>query len=158
MKLIRHNDLNALSVKAGQLPRKRTNLNMHEKAEDPVQRLFVSADKSSYFRPHKHAHSWEFAMVLKGEFDVLVFDDQGRLTHRFTLGPQADTAAFELPENTWHTWIPKENGSLFFECKKGPYDPATAAVFAPWAPEEGSPDVEAFLDKLNHMKIGGCLS
>lgn len=157
MKVIRHNDLNDLCLKAGQLPRKRTNLNIHEQASDPVQRLFVSADKSSYFRPHKHAHTWEFAMVLKGEFDVLIFDDHGCLTERFSVGPNAGSVAFELPENTWHTWIPRENGSLFFECKKGPYDPATAAVFAAWAPEEGSPDVEAFLEKVNHMNIGDCL-
>lgn len=158
MKFISHKELNDLCTKAGQLPRKRTNLNVHEEASDPVQRLFVSADIASYFRPHKHPLSWEFAMVLKGRFDLLIFDDQGRLTHRLDLGPEADTAAFELPENTWHTWIPRENGSLFFECKKGPYDPATSAEFAAWAPEEGGPDVEGFLDRLLQLEVGDCLA
>ena len=156
MKFITHTELNDLCRKAGQLPRKRTNFNVHQQASDPVQRLFVSADISSYFRPHRHPRSWEFAVVLKGRFDLLVFDDRGRLTHRLELGPEAGTAAFELPENTWHTWIPRENGSLFFECKKGPYDPATSAEFAPWAPEEGLPAVEAFADRLMHLAVGDC--
>ena len=158
MKCIRHDDLNDLCAKAGQLPRRRTNLNVHEQASDPVQRLFVSADTTSYFRPHRHPRSWEFSIVLKGRFDVLVFDDQGRLTHRIALGPQADTAAFELPENTWHTWIPLEDGSLFFECKKGPYDPATTVEFAAWAPPEGAPGAAAFQDKLIALKAGDRLS
>jgi cupin fold WbuC family metalloprotein len=154
MKLIQNDDLNTLSLKAGELPRKRTNLNVHEKAEDPVQRLFVSADTESYFRPHRHPFTWEFAMVLRGQFDVMVFDDDGRLTQRISLGPQADTAAFELPENVWHTWITRENASLFFECKKGPYDPATTAEFAAWAPEEGAAEVADFMEKLRYLKVG----
>jgi cupin fold WbuC family metalloprotein len=154
MKLFQNDALNALSAKAGQLPRKRTNLNIHEQAEDPIQRLFVSADIDSYFRPHRHPNTWEFACVLKGEFDVLIFGDTGILTHRFTAGPNAETAAFELPENTWHTWIPRKNGSLFFECKHGPYDPATSGEFAPFAPEENSSDVTSFLKRLSYLKVG----
>jgi cupin fold WbuC family metalloprotein len=157
MKCIRHEELNNLCIKAGRLPRKRTNLNVHEQAADPVQRLFVSADRTSYFRPHRHPHTWEFSIVLKGGFEVLIFDDQGRLAHRIALGPRADTAALELPENTWHTWIPLEDGSLFFECKQGPYDPPATVEFAPWAPEEGAPAVAAFMDRLMDLKTGDCL-
>lgn len=154
MKTISRNDLDLLIAKAGDLPRKRSNLNIHEQASDPVQRLFVAADTASYFRPHRHHHSWEFALVIQGCFDVLIFDDEGTLVKRFALGPNAETSAFELPAGTWHTWLPLEDGSLFFECKKGPYDPATAAEFAPWSPEEGSDQVREFVKRLKILAVG----
>lgn len=154
MKIITYDDLDTLAKKAGEIARKRSNLNVHEKEDDPVQRLFVSADMSSYFRPHRHHHTWEFALVIRGRFDVLIFDDEGTLTQRLSLEPHANVSAFELPSGQWHTWLVRENGSQFFECKKGAYDSATAAEFAPWSPAEGSPGVSEFLERLGTLAVG----
>ncbi|MBU1168697.1 MAG: WbuC family cupin fold metalloprotein [Proteobacteria bacterium] len=158
MKIITHKDMAALKTKAGESSRKRMNLNVHEQASDPIQRLFIAADRTSYFRAHRHNHSWEFALVLQGLFDVLVFDDTGQLTERISLGPQARVAAFEIPAGTWHAWIPHEDGSVFFECKQGPYNPDTAAEFAPWSPEEGSSEVTDFVQRLKTLAVGDMAS
>jgi len=38
--------------------------------------------------------------------------------------------------------------------KEGPYDPATAVQFAPWAPPEGAADVPAFRLWLRNARLG----
>jgi len=154
MKLITPQLFNELLVKAGSNPRKRAHHNIHESAADPVQRLFIAARLGSYFRPHRHPLKSEFALVIRGLFDVLVFDDDSRLTERVTIGPGANVVAFDLPPNIWHTWLPRADESVFFETKQGPYDPQTAAEFALWSPAEDSPEVAAFSARLQKAKVG----
>jgi hypothetical protein len=54
----------------------------------------------------------------------------------------------EIPERTYHTLISLETGSVAYEIKAGPYTPLTAKDFAPWAPAEGNPEVENFMQSL----------
>ena len=158
MKLITYDLIEELTAKAGLNARKRVNHNVHESPSDSVQRLFVAARPGSYFRPHRHPDKWEFAMVVRGRFDVLVFNDGGCVMDRRTVGPGADVAGFEMPANTWHSWIPLADDSVFFEVKKGPYDPKKAAEFALWAPEEGSPDAAGFAARLGKAGIGDMMA
>lgn len=154
MKLITQAALGEMMERAGASPRRRTHHNLHEVAEDPIQRLFVAAQRDSYFRAHRHAHKWECSVVLRGLFDVLIFDDEGAVQQRISVGPEADIVAFEIPANTWHAWLPLRDDSLFFEIKSGPYDPQTAAEPAAWAPAEGTPEVAAFVERLRTAQVG----
>lgn len=154
MKLVTQQTLDDMLERAGASPRLRTHHNLHEQPEDPVQRLFVAARRDSYFRAHRHAGKWEFSVVLRGAFDVLTFDDGGCVTGRITVGPQSEIAAFEIPPDTWHAWLPLSDDAVFFEVKRGPYDPQTAAEPAPWAPAEGSPGVAGFVEWLRAARIG----
>lgn len=154
MKLITTDLINDLITQAGENPRRRMNHNVHAQLEDPVQRLFVAARPDSYFRPHRHPDKWEFALVISGAFELLVFDDAGRLTARQTLGSGTGTIAIELPANTWHTWLALSDDAVFFETKQGPFDPQTTSVFAPWSPAEGRPEVPPFFDRLKTAQIG----
>lgn len=148
MKQITHRMTDEWIAAAAGNPRRRTNYNVHESLSDPIQRLFIAAGRESYFRPHLHLQKSEFALVLRGLFEVFTFDPEGMVTGRFSVGPSEETFALEIPADTFHTWIPRAEACVFFEVKKGPYDPATPMVFAPWAPEEGSPDTAAFQAKL----------
>ena len=154
MKLITSHLFNELLARAGATTRKRTNHNIHESAADPVQRLFIASRLGSYFRPHRHPGKGEFALVIRGLFDILTFDDDSRLTQRVTIGPGANVLAFDMPPNIWHTWLPRADESVFFETKQGPYDPETAAEFAPWSPAEDSARVAAFSARLQTAKVG----
>lgn len=158
MKLVTPALFAQLIERAEASPRRRSNFNLHEQADDAVQRLFIAAKRDSYFRVHRHPDKWEFSIVVRGLFEVLTFDEQGLLTQRMRVGPNADVCAFELPPNTYHTWIPLEDDAIFFEVKQGPYDAATAAQFAPWAPAEGAPEVLDFARKLATAKIGDLLA
>lgn len=154
MKLITAEMLDELVGKAGEATRLRMNFNIHEQLSDPVQRLFIAAKPSSYFRPHRHPGKSEFAIVCRGRFDVLIFDETGLLTRRVSIGPQQNAFGLEIPADAWHTWIPRDEASVFFEVKQGPYDPATSMEFASWSPAEGSPEVAAFQARLLKLTIG----
>ena len=146
--------LDELAAKASASPRARTNFNIHSSAADPVQRFFVVANRQSYFRPHRHLSKSELALVLRGQFDVITFDDRGVVTARHAIGGDADGFAYEAPRATWHTVIARENGSTFLEIKEGPYDPASAVEFASWAPAEGDPSVPQFIQWLRTAQPG----
>lgn len=141
-------------AKAGESKRLRVNYNVHEQLSDPIQRLFIAALPSSYFRPHRHPGISEFAIVIRGRFDVLIFDDRGTVTRRVSLGAEQEVFSLEIPANVWHTWISRDESSIFFEVKQGPYDPDASVQFAAWSPEEGRDGVRAFQDKLLAAQTG----
>jgi len=148
MKWIDNHLVSEMMARAAGSDRKRTNHNLHETGEDPIQRYCIAATKTSYFRPHRHPNNWEVAMVLRGKFEFLVFDDDGNIIERHTVGPDTGKNGFEIEANRWHCWLPLSEEGLFFEVKPGPYDPATAAEFASWAPEEGSTEARIFVEQL----------
>lgn len=153
MQRITRDAFDELAVQAAVAPRRRLNRNLHAGPEDPIQRLFVSACTDSYFRPHRHPDREETALVLRGRFDVLLFDATGLVLDRVGLGPSQEDQAFVLEAGVWHAWLAQEDGSLFFEVKAGPYDPA-GTNFAPWSPAEGSPEAGAFRERLRAAHPG----
>jgi cupin fold WbuC family metalloprotein len=154
MKLFSHGLLDELTTRAAASPRGRAHHNIHEAAADPVQRFFVVANRNSYFRPHRHLTKSELAMVLRGRIHVLIFDDRGTVTARYSAGDDTASMAYETPRATWHKMVADTDGSAFLEIKEGPYDPATAAEFATWAPAEGDPGAPPFLEWLRKAQPG----
>lgn len=154
MKLVTSRMVDELIAKAAETRRLRTNYNIHESLSDPVQRLFIAAGLSSYFRPHRHPGKSEFAIVIRGIFDVIFFDDRSLVTERVSVGPDTGILGLEIPADQCHTWIPMAEQSVFFEVKQGPYDPSSSLVFAPWSPEEDTMQVKAFQEKLLAARIG----
>jgi cupin fold WbuC family metalloprotein len=154
MKLFSGALLDELSAKATASTRGRANHNVHASAQDPVQRFFVVANRNSYFRPHRHQTKSELALVLRGGFDVLTFDETGRLDARFVIGDDGGHLGYETPRGTWHTLIARADGAAFLEVKEGPYEQSTAAEFAPWAPPEGDARVPEFLERLRNAPLG----
>ena len=154
MKLISSSLLDELTAKAAASPRRRTHHNLHSSASDPVQRFVVVAQSDSYVRPHRHMTKSELCTVIRGRFDVVIFDAAGAITDRTVVGEGAPNFAFELPKETWHTLVPLTDGAAFVEVKEGPYDPAVAAEFAAWAPEEGNPATAAFQQWIKTAPVG----
>lgn len=135
-------------------PRRRTHHNLHEAADDPVQRLLVATRRDAYFRVHRHPEKWEMTTVVRGLVDVLLFDEAGLLTDRIRLGAAGDAVVLELPPATWHTLVPQADETVFVEVKRGPYDPQTAAEYASWAPAEGAPGAAEFAARLRSLEVG----
>ena len=138
-----------LGKKAEASPRLRTNHNLHEVSEAPVQRLAVKLRRGTYIRPHRHPQRWELGICLQGRIDLVLFDNSGALTERTTLTPVHGTLALELPPAIWHSYVCVSDGATFFEVKEGPYDPATSSEFAPWSPAEGAPDAGEYLNWMS---------
>lgn len=154
MKLISETLLDELAAKATASPRGRAHHNLHSSSADPVQRFFVVVNRQSYVRPHRHHTKSELGLVVRGRFDIVTFDDDGVVTARYVAGNEAQGIGFEAPQGTWHTLIAQVDGSAFLEVKEGPYDPASAAEFAPWAPPEGDAAAAEFLAWLRTAQPG----
>ncbi len=131
--------LNALSLEAAHLPRRRKNLNVHPVLEDPVQRLFNALEPGTYARPHRHArdHGWELMVVVRGAFAVLFFDAKAHIAARVELRANDGDCAVEIPAYAWHCVVSLAPGTIMFEVKPGPYSPIEDKDFASWAPPEG---------------------
>ncbi|MDE2136642.1 MAG: WbuC family cupin fold metalloprotein [Gammaproteobacteria bacterium] len=150
MKLLTSSLLEELATAAAASPRGRTHYNLHAGPADLVQRYMVVANRGSYFRPHRHTTRAELALIVRGALDLLVFDDSGTVTARHAFGAGAANLAYENGPGIWHTVVVRDDATAFLEVKQGPYDPATASAFAPWAPAEGEPGVARFLEWARH--------
>jgi len=154
MKLVAVRDLDDLCRRAASAPRGRAHLALHAGNDDPVQRFFVAFEQRSYLRPHRHRSNAELATIVRGRFDLLVFDDAGVVLSRDAAGIDAPNIACETAADTWHTLVAGIDGSVILEVKQGPYDPAVAAQFAPWAPPEGDTAAPMFQAWLRRAQPG----
>lgn len=131
--------------------RRRANLNIHERLEDAIQRMFNVFQPESYVRPHRHEpERWELFTVLAGRACALTFDDSGAVADRALLEP-GGTRAVEISGRTWHTLFALVPDTVLFEVKPGPFRPLEDKDFAPWAPREGTP---AAGELLSHWQAG----
>ncbi len=145
-----------LQEKAVNSPRRRTNLNLHQTLEDPVQRFLNAIEPGSYVRPHRH-HSplrWELFTALTGRAVVLLFDDDGTVLERTEIGAGGPVHAVEIPAGAWHTIAALEPGTVLFEFKQGPYAAVTDKDFASWAPAEGDADCTTLERWFREARIG----
>lgn len=117
--------------------RKRKNVNVHPQLDDTIQRFFNCLEPETYVRPHRHAPGkFELFVLLSGAAGVLLFDQQGGVTEKHLLAPEA-AVAVEIPGGALHTVVALAPHTVLFEVKPGPYEPLTDKDFAPWAPAEG---------------------
>ena len=154
MKLISTALLEEMTAKSLASPRRRAHHNLHASANDLVQRFVVVFQRDSYVRPHRHLTKSELCTIIRGRFEVVIFDSAGTVTERTVIGEGTPNMAFELPRETWHTLLPLTDGAAFVEVKEGPYDPATAAEFAVWAPEEGASATGTFQQWVRTAPVG----
>ncbi len=158
MRLFEDKLIDELAAKAATSPRRRAHFNIHDSADDLVQRFLVVGQPDTYFRPHLHRTKSELAVVLRGRVGVITFDDAGRVLTRQDIGEGTGRFAYETPTGIWHTLIPVDGPVAFFEVKQGPYDPATAVEFASWAPAEGEGSVPRFQQWLREARAGSLYS
>ncbi len=137
------------SAKAKESSRLRVNYNFHN-LEDPINRLLNAMEPGTYIQPHKHEDPdrFEVFLCMRGRFLVVIFNDEGIITNHTILDAREGKFGVEIPAKTYHTLLSLESGSVAYEIKEGPYLPANAKNFAPWAPAEGEPGADSYLKKL----------
>lgn len=141
--------LDKASEEARKSARLRINYNFHQ-LKDPVNRMLNALEPGTYIQPHKHENpdKFEVFLALRGKFAVIIFDDDGNITDTSVLEPEKGNYGVEIPPKTYHTLIALESGSVAYEIKEGPYVPAIAKNFAPWAPAENEKDAQLYLQNL----------
>jgi len=150
MKKIDQNLINAVGEKARLSPRRRMNHNFHPVLSDPLQRLLNVMEPLSYIRPHKHENpdKVEAFILLKGRMVVVEFNTDGSVADHILLDPLNGNYGVEIAPRTFHTIIALESGTTVYEVKNGPYDPIDDKNFASWAPLEGDPGVDNYLNGI----------
>jgi cupin fold WbuC family metalloprotein len=151
--------LEGLGKQADLAQRKRTNFNLHESLDDPVQRFLNAMQPGTYVRPHRHNNpvKWELTVALRGRAAVLILDPNGLVLNRIELNAMGPELGVEIPAGTWHTYAALAPDTVLLEVKRGPYLAHGDKDFAEWAPAEGMPSCAAYEARLRNAQPGDSL-
>ena len=145
--------LDAVSTEARMSHRRRRNRNFHAEDMAACHRLLNAMEPDSYIQPHRHLDpaKGESIIVLRGRIGAVFFDDLGEVVSSVTLEPGGAVVGINAPSGVFHTMLALIPGSVFFECKAGPYLPLTPEEKAPWAPAEGESEAPPYLQRLRAL-------
>jgi cupin fold WbuC family metalloprotein len=126
MKIIDQNLLDNLTEEASKNERLRKNYNLHEKLDDPVQRLLNALEPGTDLPIHRHKNTEETYMLVRGGMRVLFYNEKKEITESVMLSSKAGSYGISIPKGQWHTIDNIEKGTVIFEVKQGPYAPLEA--------------------------------
>ena len=115
--------LDNVTERAKASERLRMNYNLHDSLEAKAQRLLNALEPGTLLPVHRHRHTAETYIVLRGAIRVLFYDDYRKLTCEFMVSPQEGSYGVHIPAGQWHTLEVLESGTVIFEVKDGPYMP-----------------------------------
>ena len=123
MKIIDDNLLNLVSAQAKESPRQRMNYNFHQSLEDKCHRFLNAVEPGTKVEIHRHPTKDESFVLLRGRVRVNIYNDDGTVLESVVLSPEEELYGVDIPKNVWHNVESLESGSVFFECKEGPFVP-----------------------------------
>lgn len=115
--------LDEVTAKAKISERLRMNHNLHDSLDAKAQRLLNALEPGTVLPVHRHRHTAETYIVLRGSIRVLLYNDEKELTGEFTIAPKQNKYGIHIPAGQWHTLEVMESGTVIFEVKDGPYTP-----------------------------------
>jgi cupin fold WbuC family metalloprotein len=104
--------------------RLRMNYNFHEGPDAKAQRLLNALEPGTIIPIHRHQHTDETYILLRGQIEVQFYNETGAQTASFKLDPLMGNYGVQIPKGQWHTLVVVEP-SVIFEVKDGPYTPIT---------------------------------
>jgi cupin fold WbuC family metalloprotein len=116
--------LDEVTAKAKESPRLRMNYNFHEDSDSKAQRLLNALEPGTILPIHRHQHTAETYVLLRGKIEVQFYNETGAQTASFKLDPLNGNYGVQIPKGQWHTLVVVEP-SVIFEVKDGPYTPIT---------------------------------
>jgi len=125
MQIIHTDLLNHLSGEAMKSPRRRMNFNFHESAESPSQRMLNALELGTVMPVHRHRHTAETYVLLRGRLRILFYDDARVVIDSAILDCTEGKFGVNIPLGQWHSLEVLEASSIIFEAKDGPYAPLT---------------------------------
>ena len=121
MKLIDNQLLDDVSRQAQKSERLRMNYNFHQSLEDKCHRFLNAVEPGTKVEIHRHPKKDESFVLLRGRVRVNTYNDDGTVTESVVLCPEEGRFGVDIPKNVWHNVESLESGSVFFECKEGPF-------------------------------------
>ena len=123
MQRIDTNLLNGVTAQAKESPRLRMNYHFHASLEAKAQRLLNALEPGTVLPVHRHPHTAETYLLLRGRIRVMFYNEAKEETESTVLDPLTGDYGVHIPAGQWHTLEVLESGSVLFEVKDGPYTP-----------------------------------
>lgn len=114
--------LDKVTRMAGESPRLRMNYNLHDSLDAKSQRLLNCLLPGTSLPVHRHTHTAETYVLLRGRMTVIFYNDSGQPVSRFLLDPREGNYGVHIPKGQWHG-IDVAEPSTILEVKDGPYTP-----------------------------------
>ena len=116
--------LDSLTEQAKASPRLRMNLDLRNSADDQSQRMLNAIEPGSPMPIHRHRHTSETVVCLRGKLVWEYYDGQNHVcTESIEVSPNGPVVALNVPASQWHTVRALESGSVILEMKNGAYEP-----------------------------------
>ena len=113
-----------LTAKVKASERLRMNLDLRDSAEDGSQRMLNAIEPGSVLPIHRHQHTSETMVCLRGKLRVEYYDELERIcSDSFVIEPRGFNVAVSIPMGVWHTVHALESGTCILEMKNGAYEP-----------------------------------
>lgn len=121
MQLIDVAFLDHLYEEAKTTPRLRMNYNFHDSYESPSQRLLNALELGAAIPVHRHRHTAETYILLRGRIRVMFYNDLKEEIESEILDTADGKYGLNIPAGQWHSLEVLESGSVIFEAKDGPF-------------------------------------
>ena len=123
MLLINQSFIDTVSKAASMSPRLRMNYNFHVSPDSKSQRLLNALEPGTIMPIHRHQHTSETYVLLRGKLKVMFYNSNKDMTESAVLEPAAGVYGVNIPAGQWHSLEVLEHGTVIFEAKDGPYTP-----------------------------------
>lgn len=114
--------LDNVTARAAESPRLRMNFNLHDSLDAKAQRLINVLLPGTILPVHRHRHTAETYVLLRGKMIVVFYNEIGAQIERYLLDPTIGNYGVQIPAGQWHT-VEVIEPSTIFEVKDGPYTP-----------------------------------
>ena len=123
--------LDSLTEKAKVSPRLRMNFDLRNTPADTSQRMLNAIEPGSFLPIHRHRHSSETVVCLRGHLREVFYNDKGEVTEMIDLVPGSECVALNVPIGQWHTVEVLESGTVILEVKDEAYSPLSPEDILP---------------------------
>lgn len=120
--IINNELLDEVTIKAEESLRLRMNFNLHNSLDANAQRLINVLLPGTSLSIHRHRHTAETYVLLRGKMFVVFYNYLGAQIERYLLDPTIGNYGVQIPAGQWHG-IEVIEPSAIFEVKDGPYTP-----------------------------------
>ncbi len=117
--------LNSVSDKAKKSNRLRMNYNFHTSLDAKSQRLLNALEIGTILPIHRHTHTSETYIVLRGSIKVFYYNKNKEVISEYIINPLKGVYGINIEIGQWHTLEVLESNTVIFEVKDGPYMPLT---------------------------------
>lgn len=115
--------LDSLTAQSKASPRLRMNFDLRTSENDTSQRMLNALEPGTVIPIHRHSHSTETVVILRGSATQYFYDNKGNIVETVTISAGSDCVGMSVDVGRWHKLVSHESGTVIFEAKDGSFEP-----------------------------------